>query len=669
MTSFHDLQDYIAIPRAEELRLSPDGRRLVAVVKSLQPDRKKQTTSLWEIDPNGEMEPRRLTRSAQGESGPAFLPDGTLLFVSDRPDPQDGASAAGRDGEPASVLWALPVSGGEASRVAERPGGVCDPVVASQAGTIVVTADTLPGDANGDAERRKRRDDAGVTAILHDSYPVRLWDHQLGPDQPRLFVIRPAGTEGAADGVRDITPDAGQALVDQSAAVTPDGTTVITGWRVMIGPGDVGTQLVAIDAATGQRRILLERDGIDFTRPCISPDGHAVLCVGEQHATVGQPPAQSLWLVPLDGSEPRDLLAGLDLWPGDPAWSPDSAKVYFTADLRGRCPLFSVEAATGATEQFTHDDAAYAGPAVSPDGRTVYALRSGIGAPPSPVRIDASTGLVTPLKAPGSPLPVPGTVAEVTATAEDGAELRAWLVLPGDVTAPAPLLLWVHGGPFNSWNDWSWRWNPWIMAAHGYAVLLPDPALSTGYGQQHLRRGHGKWGDVTLADLMAITDAATARDDIDPDRTAIMGGSFGGYMANWIAGHTDRFRAIVTHASLWRLDSMLTSDESYYFVREFGDPEKHAGRWEANDPSRHAAKIHTPMLVIHGDKDYRVPIGHGLWLWWDLMRHQVDAKFLYYPDENHWVLSPGNAVVWYETVLAFLAEHVLGQRWQQPRSL
>jgi len=227
----------------------------------------------------------------------------------------------------------------------------------------------------------------------------------------------------------------------------------------------------------------------------------------------------------------------------------------------------------------------------------------------------------------------------------------------------------VHGGPYSSWNAWSWRWNPWIMAARGYAVLLPDPALSTGYGQEHLRRGYGRWGDGTLADLLAITDAVVERDDIDAARTAVMGGSFGGYMANWIAGHTDRFRAIVTHASLWHFETMLTADEGHFFVSEFGQPDEQPERWQANDPSRHAAKIRTPMLVIHGDKDYRVPIGHGLWLWWDLLRHQVDAKFLYYPDENHWILGPGNAAVWYETVLAFLAEHVLGQPWRRPEYL
>jgi dipeptidyl aminopeptidase/acylaminoacyl peptidase len=211
-----------------------------------------------------------------------------------------------------------------------------------------------------------------------------------------------------------------------------------------------------------------------------------------------------------------------------------------------------------------------------------------------------------------------------------------------------------------------WRWNWWLMAARGYAVLLPDPALSVGYGQDFIRRAHGCWAEPAYDDLMRITDAAVARDDVDADRTGVMGGSYGGYMANWIAGHTDRFKALVTHASAWQTDDLLTSDEAHYFIREFGDPAERPERWAANDPARHVASIRTPMLVIHGDRDYRVPIGNALRLWWDLVRHDVEAKFLYYPDENHWILTPGNATVWYETVFAFLAQHVLGEEWKRP---
>ena len=247
-------------------------------------------------------------------------------------------------------------------------------------------------------------------------------------------------------------------------------------------------------------------------------------------------------------------------------------------------------------------------------------------------------------RAPSTPCPAPSH--EVEATASDGARVQSWLVLPEGASAenPAPLLLWIHGGPLMSWNSWSWRWCPWLMAARGYAVLMPNPALSQGFGQDFVRRGWGEWGGAPYTDLMAAVDAAEQRDDIDASRTAAMGGSFGGYMANWVATQTDRFKAIVTHASLWDLDAFTgTTDAAYYWEKEWGDPLTEPKRYEQNSPHRYADAIRTPMLVIHGDKDYRVPIGEALRLWYDLQKRAVPSKFLYFPDENHWVLTPGNA--------------------------
>uniref|UniRef100_UPI0015F094CB S9 family peptidase n=1 Tax=Pseudonocardia pini TaxID=2758030 RepID=UPI0015F094CB len=338
------------------------------------------------------------------------------------------------------------------------------------------------------------------------------------------------------------------------------------------------------------------------------------------------------------------------------------------ADEHGRGPLFRVDLQTDAVTRLTGDHGAYTDAVVAPDGNAVYALRSAVDCPPVPVRLDAHTPDQQPalLPAPLDPPVLPGTLTEVTATGEDGSPLRAWLVLP-EGTDPAPLLLWVHGGPLASWNTWQWRWNPWLMAARGYAVLLPDPALSTGYGQAFVQRGWGAWGGPPYTDLLRITDAAEALPEVDATRTAAMGGSFGGYMANWIAGHTDRFAAIVTHASLWALDQFgPTTDFADYWLTEM-TPEMAL----ANSPHRHAAAITTPMLVIHGDKDYRVPIGEGLRLWWDLQSRVADPaenphRFLYFPDENHWVLTPNHARLWYETVHAFLAHHVLGEKWETP---
>jgi dipeptidyl aminopeptidase/acylaminoacyl peptidase len=198
-------------------------------------------------------------------------------------------------------------------------------------------------------------------------------------------------------------------------------------------------------------------------------------------------------------------------------------------------------------------------------------------------------------------------------------------------------------------------------------VLLPDPAYSTGYGQAFIQRGWGRWGREPFTDVMAAVDAAVARSDIDGSRTALMGGSFGGYMANWVAGHTDRFGAIITHASLWELRGFHgTTDNAHHWEQEFGSPYEGASRYVENSPAEHIGAIRTPMLVIHGEEDHRVPISEALRLWVDLQRHGVEARFLYFPDENHWVLKPQNARLWYATVLAFLDHHVVGQPWERP---
>jgi dipeptidyl aminopeptidase/acylaminoacyl peptidase len=364
------------------------------------------------------------------------------------------------------------------------------------------------------------------------------------------------------------------------------------------------------------------------------------------------------------------LPADTRLWPSSPVFSPDGDFLYFLADEAGHAPVFRLELGTGSIIRLT-DSGAYTDLVVSPDGTALYALRSAVDAPPAPVRIepDREDQRVVTLLGPQADVPVPGTLTEITTVAEDGSPLRAWLALPSGASAdaPVPLLLWIHGGPVGSWNAWSWRWNPWLMAARGYAVLLPDPALSTGYGVDFLQRGWGAWGGRPFTDLMAVTDVTIELPEIDRTRTAAMGGSFGGYMANWVATQTDRFRAIVTHASLWHLDAFAgTTDEPSFWHREFGDPLQKQERYLENSPHLRAESIRTPMLVIHGDKDYRVPIGEALRLWSDLGRFSVPAKFLYFPDENHWIAAPGHVKVWYQTVEAFLAEHVLDEPWRRP---
>ncbi|MEV6030047.1 S9 family peptidase [Nonomuraea sp. NPDC052116] len=657
MSAFNDIRDYVAIPRVLSLKLSPDGSRLISTVQSLNPDGKSYGTALWAIPVDGE--PYRLTRSAKGESAAVFTAAGDVLFTSARPDPTVKDSS---DEVPA--LWLLPRAGGEARQVATRPGGIG--AVRTAADVVVFSADVLDGEEAADEDRRKARKDAGISAILHEGYPIRFWDHDLGPGRTRLFTARLGGDR--LEDVRELTPDAGEALRDASFELSPDGATVFTTWRTYLPKGESRTDLVAIDVASGERRTVLSEDGFDFTGPlAISPDGSKVACARDRFTGLEVSARSELWIADVATGEGGAYAP--DLFPADIAWAPDSSAVYIVADHQGRRPVFRVPL-DGESTRLTLDDAAYTGLNVSSDGGSVYALRSGIALAPGPARIDVAGGEIVDLPSPGPRPEAPGTLTEISATADDGATIRGWLALPEGASAdePAPFVLWIHGGPVASWNDWQWRWQVWLMTQRGYAVLMPDPCLSTGYGQEMIDRGWGNWGPRTQADLDAIVDVALARDDIDSERIGAMGGSYGGYMANWLAGHSDRYKAIVTHASLWNLDQFAgTTDASMYWQREFGEPGSE--RYQLLSPHNALDKITTPLLVIHGDKDYRVPIGEGLRLWWDLRRSEVESKFLYFPDENHWILKPGNIVAWYETVFAFLAQHVLGEEWKRPDSV
>ena len=670
---FHDLSEFVALPRLAGLTLSADGTRLVTAVAELDADGTKWVTALWEIDPAGERDPMRLTRSAPGESAPTFLPDGTLLFTSKRPDPGAGSGAD----DPKAALWALPGAGGEARLVIAPPNGVAGVAAADVSGDVVMLASLTPGSADlaADAETRTARRDAGVTAILHESYPVRYWDHDLGPAVPHAFWLGAVPADGAdAPELRDLTPDVAVPHgAGESVALSPDGRLMAWIEQVPDGPTGWRGRLVATDTATGTSTVLVDDGDANLASPSFSPDSHHLVCVRQQASTHAEPPDQSLLVVAADGSDRTDVTAGFDRWPGSPVFSADGTAVFFTADDDGHHAVFRVAASGGTPVRLT-GSGAFTDLCVATDGSALYALRASIDSPPVPVRLDPdrSDQEATVLPGPGAVDELPGTLTRVEAVADDGSRVQSWLVLPEGASAssPAPLVLWIHGGPLMSWNSWSWRWCPWLLAAQGYAVLLPNPGLSQGFGQDFVRRGWGAWGAEPFTDLMAAVDATIELPEIDADRTAAMGGSFGGYMANWVATQTNRFDAIVTHASLWHLDGFVgTTDASYYWEREFGDPLTDVARYEANSPHRYADAIETPMLVIHGDKDYRVPIGEGLRLWYDLRKRSVESKFLYFPDENHWVLTPGNAMVWYETVLAFLARHVLEQDWERPSLL
>jgi dipeptidyl aminopeptidase/acylaminoacyl peptidase len=656
MTPFHDLDDYFALPRVAGLAVAPGGDRVVTTISELNHDRTEYVTAIWELDPAGVEPARRLTYGPKGESAPVFTAGGDLLFVAVR-------AGSGED-DPPAALWRLPGAGGEAVQELAVPGGVAAVHVAQHAPTAVITAPVLSGATGLDDDKRLRalRKDNKVSAILHTGYPVRHWDHDLGPDQPHLFCAFSAG------GLRDLTPAPGGALRDAAVDVSADGTFVVTAWHGAAPGVSVRSRIVRIETETGAQTTIAEDPGADLDQPVVSPDGTQVAFLRETTSTPDRAPRITLCCMSFGDSWVE--LGEWDRWPVSVTWSADGAQLIVTADDGGRCPVFAVNPATAAVTRLTKDDYTYSDVRTAPGG-VIFALRSSYLTPQHPVRIDPA-GAVTVLPCVDLPA-LPGSVEEVTAAAQDGTPIRSWLVLPqGD--DPAPLLLWIHGGPLGSWNAWHWRWNPWLLAARGYAVLLPDPALSTGYGQDFIQRGWGAWGEAPYTDLMAATDAACAHPHIDASRTAAMGGSFGGYMANWIAGHTDRFDAIITHASLWALDQFgHTTDGAYWWVREMTEQ-----MTQRNSPHHHVASIRTPMLVIHGDKDYRVPIGEGLRLWYELLSQSglpagddgsSAHQFLYFPSEGHWVGAPQHAKIWYQVVTAFLDNHLFGREVGLPELL
>jgi dipeptidyl aminopeptidase/acylaminoacyl peptidase len=651
-----DLAAFTALPRLTDLALSLDGSRLVASMQ--QPDEKgaRYATSLWQI-PLAGGEPARLTRSEKGESGPAFCPDGSLLFTSARPDPD------GTDDE--SALWQLPPTG-EPRMLVRRPGGLSGPVVAAQSGTVLLSGSRLMHSSDeDDAERRETRKDRKITTILHSGSPIRHWDHELGDESARLLLLEPD-----AERPVDLVPDATTELTEASYSISADGSTVATTWRRREAQGRSRRGIAVIDVATKERSLHAADEGWGFWRAVISPDATWIAAELEREGRFDVPVIDGLAIVPVAGGAPVRADLG-DVWPTEWVWSRDSSVLYVAGDRHGRGAIIAVDPATGAIVRRLVSDAVYSSLCVAPDGSALYALRSALDRAPVPVRLDpqAVDQTAEPLPTPAPTPTLPGRLVELDVPVGD-ASVHSWLCLPPESDEPAPVMLWIHGGPLGSYNSWSWRWNPWVAVARGWAVILPDPALSTGYGEACIDRAWPYLADVVWDEVESVLDAVLERPEVDAGRVACLGASFGGFMTNWIAGHTDRFRAIVTHAGLWALDQQhATTDAADYKTGIFGTLDEHPDWYSAYSPHRSVDKITTPMLITHGNRDYRVPVSEAIRLWWDLVSRwdgnpeALPHRFLQLTGENHWVLSPANAEIWYDAVLGFCAEHVLGQTW------
>lgn len=619
-------------------------------------------TALYSVDEA----PVRLTSPLASVGAASVDDDGNVWFIAKRANTADDAA------EDAS-LWKLPARG-EAIQMATRPGGFSS--VAVRGATVLATGPIVPGaeDEKTHAELYGKRKAHKITGILHDSFPIRRWDTDLGPDRDGLLIADLGDI--ADDGTLSFRHGPVPAGRITGVELAADGRLAILDVRHLEAKTTDVTDIWLVDIASGETSVLLRSaHPTDYTAEALSPDNRFVV-VSEESA----------W-TPESNLQMRPLLVELStgttcpLWPAGDQWYSitwlDDETLLATSDYRGRGAVWigglddaEPRLLAGGDDQPYH----YSNLVTTPEG--VLAIRSSVAEAPHLVSIDTATGDVAVRTNPADDLKPAGRLEEVTTTAADGTEIRAWLALPATASgtattasgtgasAPYPLAVFVHGGPWGSWNSWTYRWNPWPFVEAGYAVLMPDPAISTGYGQAFIDRGQQELGGAPFDDVMALTDATIARDDIDETRQALAGGSYGGYLANWVAGHTaDRFRCIVTHASLWDVTTMgATTDNGSWALAM-------AEQAQTYSPHLYVRDIEVPVLVIHGDKDYRVPIGQGQQLWFDLLTFsktpldangQTQHRFLYYPNENHWILGRGNARQWYREFIAFLNQHVTG---------
>src|SRR6185295_5886108 len=400
--------------------------------------------------------------------------------------------------------------------------------------------------------------------------------------------------------------------------------------------------------------------GADNT-PLYSPDGK--LLAFRSQARAGY--ESDRWrLMVLDRSTGRatNPTENLDRWVGSVTWSPDSTRLFFTVEDRGRIGLQMIQASGGGSRNIIAGSSSLDDVQFTSDGRTmIYTEVS--GSHPTEIYRATSNGgtgvALTHLNDAVLSNAAMTPLEDMFADSPDRTRVHAFIVKPPNFVATRkyPVLFLIHGGPQGSWGEeWTYRWNAQVFAGAGYLVVMPNPRGSTGYGQKYTEEISGDWGGKAYEDIMAVVDSVAALPYADGARMVAAGGSYGGYMVDWMMGHTDRFKAFVTHAGVFDLRSMAAETEELWFVNwEFkGIPWDNPELYYKWSPSNFVKEFKTPTLVIHGEQDFRVPYNQALELFTALQMQKVPSKLLLFPDEGHWVLKPQNSVLWYKTVIDWI---------------
>jgi len=648
--------DLIKLHRISSMDVSRDGKWVAFAATTPELDANRNVSNVWIVSAAGG-ELLQVTRGGRDNS-PAWSPDGkTLAFLS------------GRDGT--SQVYLLPLEGGEAKKMTQLSTGA-DLFRWSPDGKTIAFVSAVYPDCKDDECNKKRNEEkekSKVQARVYDHLLYRHWDHWFEGKRNHLFVVPVDGSAPVKDLIPgasyDVPPDQRGDLSDFS--FSPDSQELcFTAVTDKVEATSTNGDLFLISASGGETKRITTNPGFDGN-PVYSPDGRYIA----YHAQLTAGYESDRWRAMLydrQSSKIENLSEGFDRSAHELAWSPDSKTIYFLAENETLQPLYAMEARAGATPKKLLEgyNAAFV---VSSDGKTLVTERTDLTMPAELFVASGDGGGLKQLTHLNESI-----LANVEMNAPEtfwfegaeGTRVQAMLIKPPQYAAGRkyPILVLLHGGPQTMWaNSWGYRWNAEVFSGAGYVTLMINRRGSTGYGQKFTDEITNDWGGKAYTDIMKGIDAAIAKYSfIDKSKLAAAGASYGGYMADWLATHTDRFKAIVSHAGVYDKVSMYATEELWFEEHDIqGTPwtaPENYKKWAPASYAEALGKYKTPTLVIAGERDYRVPYTQSLEFFNALQRQNVPSKLVIFPDEGHWVLKPQNSQFWYKTVLDWLATYL-----------
>lgn len=638
------------LARVSEPALSPDGKTIAFTVRRIDLDGNKSSRQIYTVPVAGGA-PTAITKEGNNDR-PRWTPDGKqLVFISTRSG--------------SSQVWIMNADGGAARQVTNLATEASGVTVSPDGKSVVFVSEVYPecADEACNTKRLEEEKNAKTKARVYTTLLYRHWDSFQGARRKHLFVV---GLEGGkprdlTPGHRDVPPFSLGGPDDY--AISPDGKELC---YVVNNDPDLATStnsdLYAVSLEGGEPRKISLSPGADVS-PAYSPDGKFLAWRSQDRAGY-ESDRWKLLLMDRSTGQSLVLTANLDRQVQSFTWLPDSKRLAFVVEDRGRTNVQMVGLKGGGSRQILTGKSHIDDVQFTPDGGAmIFSEHS--GSKPMEIYKAANTG--------GDPIELSRINASVleqyqltpmedfTVEGAERAKVQSFVVKPPgfDKEKKYPVLFLIHGGPQGAWGEsWSFRWNPQVFAAAGFVVVMPNPRGSTGYGQKFTDEVSDDWGGKAYEDIMAVVDYVAKQPWADADRFAAAGGSYGGYMVNWMLGHTDRFKCFVSHAGVYDLNSMGGETEELWFSKwEFkGLPWENPDSYAKWSPSKFASSFRTPTLVIHGELDYRVPYGQGLQLFTALQQQKIPSKLLLFPDEGHWVLKPQNSKVWYTNFLEWVTE-------------